>query len=320
MSEIWILVEHRDNKVAPSTLELIEGAKKIGDSVKFVLLAKESAGLVDQLGGYGVTSALVVENEKLTHYTPDGYSQVLTSLIKDKKPRALLATHSSMGWDLAPKLALSVDGGIVTNGISLEMDGDNLIFVRPAFGQKLLSKEKMTRPAPWIITLPGGTYLAPEKAGGDLSVEKVEVEVGEVRWEVLGVETAAAGGVNLEEAEIIVAGGRGLKEADKFRTLLEPLAEVLGGVIGASRPVVDDEWLPRDRQVGSSGKTVKPKLYLAIGISGQTQHIAGMKNSGCIVAINKDPEAPIFDYAHYGLVGDLFEIVPKLTEKLKEAK
>ncbi len=317
--DILIVVEHRDGQVASINFELAKAVEGKGEAC-FLVASKEAAPLLEQLKGYGVKKAIQVEHENLAHYDPNSLTSVVQKVVQEKGFSLVLAGHTSFGWDLMPKLAMALEGSISTNVISFAKDGDSWMVERPSFGEKLVSKERLKK-SPYLLTVAPGAFPEAEKGEGDLEIESVTLDVAAPAWEFQGVESGSTGeDVNLEDAEIIVSGGRGLKEKEKFEEVIRPLAETLGAAIGASRPVVDDGWLPRAHQVGSSGKVVKPKLYMAIGISGQTQHIAGMKNSQCIVAINKDKEAPIFDYAHYGVVGDLFEIVPKLTEKIKELK
>ena len=314
--DVWVIVEHRGGKVLPITAELCTAARKIGTPVALVLT--DSREILSQLSSFGFEKILLAESPHLAHYSPRSYLSVLLPWAKEKQPAALLAGHTSFGWDLMPRLGLALSGSVATGVLELCREGEELLCVRPVYGDKILSKERLLR-RPWVLTVASGAF---EEAKGETK-EEVEVFSQEVEapdWEFVGVEETPGSHLRLEEAEVVVSGGRGLKDKEKFEELIFPLAELLGGAVGASRPVVDDGWLPKAHQVGSSGKVVKPKLYFAIGISGQTQHIAGMKNSQCIIAINKDPEAPIFDYAHYGVVGDLFEIVPRLIERLREVK
>lgn len=320
MKEVWILAEHRNNKIQETTFELISLAQQLGETTRILLLAQQAKPLLEQLQGKGAHAISYAEHEYLQHYTPDAYAHILTQLLQQHQPLALLLPHTSLGWDLAPKLAVQTKLPLATNVLHASLENNQTLQIqRPIYGQKIISHETFLQPPPWILTIPPGTFPSPETSHQE-EIQALSLTPPKPRTKVLKISTSTSEGPQLEEAERIVSGGRGLKSKEKFKELLEPLAKELNAAIGASRPVVDDGWMPRECQVGSSGKTVKPKLYLAIGISGQTQHIAGMKNASCIIAINKDPDAPIFDYAHYGVVGDLFEIVPKLTEKIREAK
>ena len=320
--DVWVVVEHRDGQVAEITGELVAAAQKVGEP-KFVILAEKADTLLEQLQNLGVSKAMVVESPHLAYYSPNTYTSCLVQLAQKSAPQAIVMGHTSMGWDLAPKVALALDGSVATSVFDWGTDEESQSFwiQRPCFGEKLIGKWKLVQ-TPAVVTFSSGAFsVATVTEPVSIEVERLSLELPDPQWQVEGVEgTESSAGVQLEEAEVIVSGGRGLKDKDKFHQIIMPLAEALGAAVGASRPVVDDGWLPKEHQVGSSGKVVRPKVYFAIGISGQTQHIAGMKNSECIIAINKDPEAPIFDYAHYGVVADLFEIVPLLTEKIQEQK
>jgi electron transfer flavoprotein alpha subunit len=256
----------------------------------------------------------------LTEYTPDAYADGMEQIVKQVDPNFVFLTHTYQVRDFAPKLAARFGKSLISDCIRAKADGGKIGFTRRIFLGKLDADVVSDGEAPVFATFQTGAYRADQAAkGSGATVENVAVEIGEVRMKPEAPFQEAKQAVDLTKAEVIVAVGRGIKSKDNL-VLAEKLAEVLGGDLAASRPICDAEWLPIDRQIGSSGQTVAPKLYVALGISGAIQHLVGMKNSGTIVAINKDPEAPIFDIADYGIVGDLFEAVPVLTEEIKKLK
>ncbi len=319
---VLVFIEHRNGAVNKSSLEAIAAAQKLGgelgQSVTAVVLANEA--VAQDIAGYDVVKVIHATNEKLADYTPDAYADALEQIVKQVDPSLVFLTHTYQVRDFAPKLAARFGKSLISDCIRAKVDGSNLTFTRRIFLGKLDADVSSDGAAPVFATFQTGAYR-PDQAqkGTGAAVEQVAVEIGEVRMVPEAPFQEAKQAVDLTKADVIVAVGRGIKSKDNLG-LAEKLAEALGGDLAASRPICDADWLPIDRQIGSSGQTVAPKLYIALGISGAIQHLVGMKNSGTIVAINKDPEAPIFDIADYGIAGDLFEAVPVLTEEVKKIK
>jgi electron transfer flavoprotein alpha subunit len=323
MSEaIYVLIDHSQGEIRNVSLEsLVIGqrmAEDSGLSLHPLILGHEVRSLVEQLAGWKVDSVLWLDDPKLEEYDPDLHCEALNQILTQKQPRILLMGHIYQNIDLAPKLAASINKGLVTDCIGYRQVEQGFIFIRPMYRNKLNADVQIRSSPPWIVTMQAGSASADDLQEGSAEVveQSVDLSAVEVRRQPLEAFEVVKGKVDLSKAEHIVAVGRGIKKEENLK-IIEDLAEILNAEIAASRPVVDNEWLSRDRQIGSSGQTVSPKLYVACGISGAIQHIVGMKNSNCIVAINSDPNAPIFNIASYGIVGDLFEIVPALTKKLR---
>jgi electron transfer flavoprotein alpha subunit len=317
MPKTLIVGEIQEGVLREATLELVAAARQIGGDVVSLLLGSEIQSVAEELSKKGGGKVLVVDNPAFDKYTSDAYTQAIRKATEAESPDLILITNNPNGWDLAPKLAAALDAGIVTDVFKIEEDGGDLVFIRRLFNGKFNARFRVSG-SPRIATMqPGATEAYEGSEAG--SVEALDV-VAESRTKVVGVRTAEAGGHDLTKADIIVSGGRGLAKSENFQEVLQPFADALGAQMGASRPVVDAGWLPQTYQVGSSGQVVQPKLYIAVGISGAIQHIVGMKSSNYIIAINKDPDAPIFEVADIGIVGDLFEYVPALTKALNEAK
>lgn len=319
---ILVFIEHRSGTVNKSSLEAIAAAQNLGEqlqqTVTAVVLGNEAAA--QAIAQYDVARVIYATNEKLNEYTPDAYADALEQIVKQVDPALVFMTHTYQVRDFAPKLAARFGKSLISDCIRAKVDGGNLGFTRRIFLGKLDADVSSDGEAPVFATFQTGAFRPDQaKKGSGASVETVAVEIGEVRMVPEAPFQEAKQAVDLTKADVIVAVGRGIKSKDNL-ALAEKLAEVLGGDLAASRPICDADWLPIDRQIGSSGQTVAPKLYIALGISGAIQHLVGMKNSGTIVAINKDPEAPIFDIADYGIAGDLFEAVPVLTEEVKKIK
>jgi electron transfer flavoprotein alpha subunit len=319
---ILTFIEHKAGSINRSSFEAIAAAQTLGaelqQPVVIVVLGSDAAS--QEVAAYDVSKVLSVQNDKLADYTPDAYTDALEQVVKQVDPAFVVMTHTYQVRDFAPKLAARFGKSLISDCIRAKVDGGNLGFTRRIFLGKLDSDVSSDGAAPVFATFQSGAYR-PDQArkGSGAPVETVAVEVGQVRMIPEAPFQEAKQAVDLTKADVIVAVGRGIKSQDNL-VLAEKLAEVLGGDLAASRPICDADWLPIDRQIGSSGQTVAPKLYIALGISGAIQHLVGMKNSGTIVAINKDPEAPIFDIADYGIAGDLFEAVPVLTEEVKKIK
>ncbi len=297
-------------------------ATQTGKEVHAVILGGDISALAQQVAEFQLASVIAVENERLVEYDPDYATAALISVLKSGQPQIVLFAHTYQNIDLLPKLAAALRKALVTECVGFRKDGaGHLVFVRPMFRNKLNADVAVRSDHPWLISVQSGAFSADNLVKGTAPVVNEAVDLASVQSKRKTVETvqAAKGKVDLTRAEIIVGVGRGIRKPENLQILRE-LADVLRGEIGASRPVVDNDWLERERQIGSSGQTVSPKLYIACGISGAIQHLVGMKNSGCIVAINTDANAPIFNVANYGIVGDLTEIVPALTKKIRAEK
>jgi len=319
---ILAFIEHKSGTVNKSSLEAIAAAQNLGEqlqqTVTAVVLGNE--GVAQEIAQYDVAKVISASNAKLNEYTPDAYADALEQVVKQVDPAFVFMTHTYQVRDFAPKLAARFGKSLISDCIRAKVEGGNLGFTRRIFLGKLDADVLSDGAAPVFATFQTGAFRPDQaKKGSSAAVETVAVEIGEVRMVPEPPFQEAKQAVDLTKADVIVAVGRGIKSKDNL-VLAEKLAEALGGDLAASRPICDADWLPIDRQIGSSGQTVAPKLYIALGISGAIQHLVGMKNSGTIVAINKDPEAPIFDIADYGIAGDLFEAVPVLTEEVKKIK
>jgi electron transfer flavoprotein alpha subunit len=318
MGKTLIVGEVHNGAVREATLELIALARKLGGDIVSLVAGSGVAGAAEELAKKGGGKVLCADSPALANYGPDTFAEVIGRAIKAEAPDLVLFSNSSVGWDVAGKVAAVLDAGIATDVIRIEPDGSDLIFTKRMFNAKFDSRLRVSG-SPKLATVQPGANEA-WSGGGSGSVAPLDVNGLSSRSVFKEIRTAAAGGHDLSKAELIVSGGRGLQKPENFDSVLKPLVEVLGAQMGASRPVVDAGWLPHEYQVGSSGQTVSPKLYLAVGISGAIQHLVGMKNSNYIIAINKDADAPIFEVADLGVVADLFEIVPALTEAVKAAK
>ncbi|KUP06777.1 electron transfer flavoprotein subunit alpha [Bacillus coahuilensis m2-6] len=319
--KVLVLGEVRDGSLRNVSFEAIGAAKTIseGGEVVGVLVGQSVSALGQSLVHYGADRVVVVEDEKLDHYTPDGYAQALLAVIEQEKPEGIVFGHTALGKDLSPKIASKLHSGLVSDVTAIEEAGGNIVFTRPIYSGKAFEKKIVTDGLVFVTIRPNNIE-APEKdesRSGDVS--SLSVEIKDLRTFIKEVVQKASEGVDLSEAKVVIAGGRGVKSEDGFNPLKE-LADVLGGAVGASRGACDADYCDYSLQIGQTGKVVTPDLYIACGISGAIQHLAGMSNSKVIVAINKDPEANIFNVADYGIVGDLFEVVPMLTEEFKKLK
>lgn len=316
--KVLIIGEVRDSSVRAVTYEAIAAGKEIanGGEVIGVLLGEEVTSLGESLIHYGADRAIIVNDPNLKTYTTDGYYEAMMQVIQKENPEAIIIGHTAMGKDVAPRLATKLDVGLVSDIMKIEKDGDSFTFTRPIYSGKAFEKRKIKTDTLFVTIRPNNITPLPLDKTRTGEVETLSVQINDLRTIVRDVVRKSTGTVDLSEAKIVVAGGRGVKSADGFKPL-EELAKLLGGAVGASRGACDANYCDYALQIGQTGKVVTPDLYFAIGISGAIQHVAGMSNSKVIVAINKDPEAPIFDIADYGIVGDLFEIVPLLIEELK---
>jgi electron transfer flavoprotein alpha subunit len=322
---ILVFAEHRAGAFNKTSFEAMAAAQslgtELGQAVTAVLLGSGMEELAQEIASYELSKVIYANHEKLAEYTPDGYTDAMEHVVRAVDPAYVIMAHTYLVRDYAPKLAARFGKGLISDCIRAKVSGQTVTFSRRLFLGKIDADIVSDGEPPVFATFQSGAYRADQalKGGVDVTVETMEVKVGEVRMQPEPAFQEVKQAVDLGKADVIVAVGRGIKSKENI-ALAEKLAEALGGDLAASRPICDAEWLPIDRQIGSSGQTVAPKLYIALGISGAIQHLVGMKNSGTIVAVNKDPEAPIFDIADYGIVGDIFEVMPVLTEEVKKLK
>ncbi|WP_337019838.1 electron transfer flavoprotein subunit alpha/FixB family protein [Oceanobacillus massiliensis] len=320
--KLLVIGEVREGELRNVSFEAIAAAKQISSEAEIVGILVgdgELEGLAKELIQYGADRVTTVMHENLKTYTSEGYGQAILAIIHEESPSGIVMGHTSIGKDLTPKLAGKLQTGLISDAVAVESGGDQPVFVRPIYSGKAFEKKIIKSGMTFVTIRPNN--IAPlekdESRTGNVSVK--DVDVTDIRTVVKEVVRKASKGVDLSEASVIVAGGRGVKSADGFKPLYE-LADVLGGAVGASRGACDAEYCDYALQIGQTGKVVTPDLYIAVGISGAIQHLAGMSNSKVIVAINKDPESNIFNVADYGIVGDLFEVIPLLIEEIKQLK
>lgn len=318
--KVIVLGEIRDGVLRNVTFEAIAAGKTIsgGGDVIGVLMGKGAADAASELIQYGADKVFTADSPGLSQYTADGYAAILGDLIENEKPDAVIFGHTSMGKDLSPKLAARFETGLISDSTDVSVTGDNIVFTRPIYSGKAFEQVISTDPFILATIRPNNIQALEKDANRTGDIEELAAPPADLRTVIEEVVKKTADGVDLSEAKIIVAGGRGVKSKDGFEPLKE-LAEVLGAAVGASRGACDADYCDYSLQIGQTGKVVTPDLYIACGISGAIQHLAGMSNSKVIVAINKDPEAEIFKIADYGIVGDLFEVVPLLTQEFKNA-
>jgi electron transfer flavoprotein alpha subunit len=324
---ILVVVEQREGKLNRVSWETLTAGQALsaetGWPLEAAVVGKNVSAFATEVAGKKLNKVYAVESEKLEPYTPDSLSAALKQFISSKQPKLVLMPHTYQVRDFIPKLATAMGRTVISDCIGYKKEGEKLLFTRQMFQGKLAADVSFTADAPWFVTFQNGAFRGDkvESGGSPAPVETVNVEIadGVVRNKPQEVFKEAKQAVDLTQAEIIVAVGRGIKE-QKNIDIAKQLAEALGGELAASRPICDSGWLPMDRQIGSSGQTVAPKLYLALGISGAIQHIVGMKGARTIIAVNKDSEAPIFEIADFAVVGNLFDIVPPLIEEVKKAK
>jgi electron transfer flavoprotein alpha subunit len=322
MGSILIVTEVQGGQIREASYELAAFAQKVGGAsgreVHSLVYGQGVEALADAFSKKGGGTVHLAESEQLANHNAEAANAAIKAAIGASGADLVLISNTPSGWDVAPRTAAALDAGFVSDCFKIEAEGDGITFHRRAFNGKLDA----------TITSGGGLVVATVQPGAtgafggstDGSVSKLDVAFGDLKTRFVEVKQAESKGVDLSKADIIVSGGRGVGAPEKFTEVIQPLAKALGGAMGASRPVVDAGWLPHEYQVGSSGQVVQPKLYIAAGISGAIQHLVGMKTSNYIIAINKDPDAPIFEVADLGVVADLFEIVPALTAALTAAK
>jgi electron transfer flavoprotein alpha subunit len=324
---ILVIVEQREGKLNRVSWETLTAGQALAAETGWTLEAAVAGSGVtnfaNEIASKKVAKVYAVESPRLEPYTPDAFSAGLKQFIASSQPKVVLLPHTYQVRDFVPKLATAMARTAITDCIGYKKQGDRLSFTRQMFQGKLAADVSFTCDAPWFVTFQNGAFRGDKVEAGTspAPVETVKVEIadGVIRNKPQEVFKEAKQAVDLTQAEIIVSVGRGIKEQKNIE-MARQLAEALGGELAASRPICDSGWLPMDRQIGSSGQTVAPKLYLALGISGAIQHIVGMKGARTIIAINKDSEAPIFEIADYAVVGNLFDIVPPLIEEVKKAK
>ncbi len=324
---ILVVVEQREGKLNRVSWETLAGAQALaaetGWALEAAVVGSGVGEMADEVAAKKVAKVYDIESDKLEPYTPDGFVAALKSVIEEKQPKLVLMPHTYQVRDFVPKLATALNRSLISDAIGYKYEGGKLLFTRQMFQGKFVADVSFTGGAPYFATFQSGAYRGDkvEEGGAPAPVETVNVAIadGVVRNKPETPFKEAKQAVDLTQAEIIVSVGRGIKEQKNIE-LAQQLATALGGEIAASRPICDSGWLPMDRQVGSSGQTVAPKLYLALGISGAIQHVVGMKGARSIIAINKDSEAPIFEIADIAVVGNLFDIVPPLIEEVKKAK
>jgi len=326
MMNTLVITEQRQGKWNNASFETLAAAQQIakdaGGKLAGVVIGKGVAALAGELAAKKLDEVLLVEHDLLEQYTPDGYTVALQQVIAQAKPDLVVLPHTYQVRDFAPKLAASLGRGMIGDCIGCRNDGGKLVFVRQMFQGKTAADVIFQGEPPWFATFQAGAYRADQVVAGDskapVKAVSVELKPEQIRTKPLELFREAKQAVDLTQAPVIVAVGRGIKAQENI-PLAEKLAQAIGGELAASRPICDEGWLPMERQIGSSGQTVAPKLYIALGISGAIQHVVGMKGSRCIVAVNKDQNAPIFEVADYGIVGDIFEIIPALTEELQKS-
>jgi electron transfer flavoprotein alpha subunit len=324
--KILLITEQRDAKWNNVSFETLTAAQQIASqtnaTISAVVIGKGIGPLAAELAGFQLDEVLLADHDLLEKYTPDGFSIALRRVIENAKPDLVLLPHTYQVRDFAPKLAASLNKGLIGDCIGYRRENGKLIFVRQMFQGRTAADVVFVGDSPWIATFQAGAFradLAKKRADGKAPIKPsaVELKPEQIRTKPLELFREAKQAVDLTQAPILVSVGRGIKAPENI-AMAEKLAKLLGGEVSASRPICDEGWLPMDRQIGSSGQTVAPKLYLALGISGAIQHVVGMKGSRTIAAINKDQNAPIFEIADYGIVGDLFEIVPALIAELEK--
>lgn len=317
---LLIVAETKGGKLRQVSFETIGAARTIadeGDRLQAVIIGSGVSNLAGELASYGLDQTYVIDDASLEHYNPEAYFAAISTVLSTAKPDAVLLGHTAMGKDLAPQIAASLGAGQISDVIAIGKDASGVSFTRPIYAGKAFEKRAFAGNGPWVVSIRPNNIAAPAASGaGDTTTTALPAQAPSLRSVIKEVVKKTSGKIDLTEAKVVVSGGRGVKSADGFAPL-EELANVLGGAVGASRGACDAGYCDYGLQIGQTGKVVTPEIYIACGISGAIQHLAGMSGSRVIIAINKDPEAPIFKIADYGIVGDLFEVVPLLTEEFK---
>ncbi len=321
MSKILAFVESRDNKIKNAGFETastaVKLANELGIEAEVLLIGNNLSSAANELAAYGVKKVLLAEDSKLEKYSTTAYSKVAAEAAKQSGADIILLSATAMGKDISPRLSAKLEAGLVADCTEIKAEGGNITATRPVYAGKAYIDVQVTSPVK-IFTLRPNVFKPVKAEGINSEIQKLDISLADSDFAVQVKEVVVSNEkLDVTEANIVVSGGRGLKAPENFH-LVEDLAKVLGGAAGASRAIVDAGWRPHSEQVGQTGKTVAPSLYIAVGISGAIQHLAGMSSSKCIVAINKDKDAPIFQIADYGIVGDAVEIMPVLTEEFKK--
>lgn len=319
--KVLLLGEAREGVLRSVSFEAIAAAKKISGEGEIValLLGDNIETLAPEMIHHGANRVVTVQHPHLKHYTSDGYSQAFLDIYEEEKPDAIVFGHTALGKDLSPKIASRINSGLISDVTEIEGNGEEAVFIRPIYSGKAFEKVQNKDDLLFITIRPNNISPLEIDQGRSGKVENVEVNIANLRSIIKEVVLKSTEGIDLSEAKVVIAGGRGVKSADGFAALQE-LADLLGGAVGASRGACDAEYCDYSLQIGQTGKVVTPDLYIAVGISGAIQHMAGMSNSKIIVAINTDHEANIFKVADYGVVGDLFEVVPLLIKEIQNLK
>jgi electron transfer flavoprotein alpha subunit len=322
---ILVFIEHIDGRINRASYESVRAAQligaEIGQEISAVVFGQDAGKIAAEVATRKIKAVYTVENQWLKNYTADGYTQAFKQVLEQLQPAIVLMTHTYEVRDFAPKLAASLGRMLIGDNIGYKIETGKPVFTRQIFQGKLSADVVPTGDPPYFVSFQIGSFRGDESEAGQAKIKALDVNLDAdvVRQQPEERFKEAKAAVDLTQASLIVSVGRGIKEQQNIE-IVQKLARALGAELAASRPICDNEWLPMDRQIGSSGQTVAPKLYLAVGISGAIQHLVGMKGSRTIVAINKDPEAPIFEIADYGVVGDLFEIVPAVTAEAEKMK
>jgi len=321
MSKILAYVESRDNKIKNAGFETasaaVKYAKELGCESEILLIGTAVSGIAGELGQYGVKKVLIVEDSRLEKYSTTAYAKIIAEVCKERGADIIFLSATSIGRDVAPRMSAKLEAGLAVDCTELRIDNGNIIATRPVYAGKAFVEVKITSPVQ-IFSLRPNVFKAEKVEDNSPESERLQIDLTDADFCVKVKDIISSSGKkDVAEANIIVSGGRGLKGPENYH-LVEELAQALGAAVGSSRAVVDAGWRPHAEQVGQTGKTVSPSLYIAVGISGAIQHLAGMSSSKCIVAINKDKDAPIFQIADYGIIGDALEIIPALTEEFKK--
>ncbi|MDY0408610.1 electron transfer flavoprotein subunit alpha/FixB family protein [Virgibacillus soli] len=320
--KLLVIGESRDNSLRNVTFEAIAAARKIaadGEIVGVLFGAEDLATQANEMIYYGADRVITVQHDNLKNYTSDGYGQATMAVVEEESPDVIVMGHTAIGKDVTPKVASKLNTGLISDVTTIDFDGDTAVFTRPIYSGKAFEKKVITDGIVFVTVRPNNIPALERDESRTGDVQAKEVEIKDLRTIIKEVVRKTSEGVDMSEASVVVAGGRAVKSEEGFKPLYE-LAELLGGAVGASRGACDAGYCDYSLQIGQTGKVVTPDLYIAVGISGAIQHLAGMSNSKVIVAINKDPEANIFNVADYGIVGDMFEVVPMLIEEIKKIK
>lgn len=319
---LLIIGEVKDGEIRNVSFEAIAAAKKIEENSKVVGVLcgdEELDSLANEMIYYGADEVITINHANLKEYTSEGYGQAVMPVVEELDPHAIIMGHTAIGKDLTPMIASKLEAGLISDAVTIEKDGEEAVFTRPIYSGKAFEKKVIKSGLIFVTIRPNNIPMLKKDEGRTGEVTSKDVEISTLKTIIKEVIRKSTDGVDMSEAKVVVAGGRGVKSAEGFESLNE-LAEVLGGAVGASRGACDADYCDYSLQIGQTGKVVTPDLYIAVGISGAIQHLAGMSNSKVIVAINKDPESTIFSIADYGIVGDLFDVVPLLIEEIKKTK